>query len=79
MSKSFTKAHVVGAGLAGLNAATVLAQAGIAVSLSDSAARAGALPLLFRPVAGADHRQWQPSGAGQQSGGEGIPRPHRCG
>lgn len=41
MSKSFTKAHVVGAGLAGLNAATVLAQAGLAVSLSDSAARAG--------------------------------------
>ena len=38
---AFTRAHVVGAGLAGLNAATVLAQAGLAVSLSDSAARAG--------------------------------------
>jgi hydroxysqualene dehydroxylase len=38
---AFTKAHVVGAGLAGLNAATVLAQAGLAVALSDSAARAG--------------------------------------
>jgi hydroxysqualene dehydroxylase len=38
---AFTQAHVVGAGLAGLNAASVLAQAGLAVSLSDSAARAG--------------------------------------
>jgi phytoene dehydrogenase-like protein len=47
MSKSFTKAHVVGAGLAGLNAATVLAQAGIAVSLSDSAARAGGVAALI--------------------------------
>jgi squalene-associated FAD-dependent desaturase len=37
----YAKAHVVGAGLAGLNAATLLAQAGLAVSLSDSAARAG--------------------------------------
>ncbi|MDE1915639.1 MAG: hydroxysqualene dehydroxylase HpnE [Sphingomonadales bacterium] len=38
---AFAKAHVVGAGLAGLNAASVLAKAGLAVSLSDSAVRAG--------------------------------------
>lgn len=38
---AFAQAHVVGAGLAGLNAATVLAQAGLAVSLSDSGPRAG--------------------------------------
>lgn len=41
LSMAFARAHVVGAGLAGLNAATLLAQAGLAVSLSDSAARAG--------------------------------------
>jgi squalene-associated FAD-dependent desaturase len=41
LSVAFARAHVVGAGLAGLNAATLLAQAGLPVSLSDSAARAG--------------------------------------
>jgi squalene-associated FAD-dependent desaturase len=38
---SLTRAIVAGAGLAGLSAAVVLAEAGIPVSLSDSAAQAG--------------------------------------
>jgi len=38
---SFSRAIIAGAGLAGLSAASVLAEAGLAVALSDSAARAG--------------------------------------
>ena len=38
---NFSRAIVAGAGLAGLSAASILADAGLAVALSDSAARAG--------------------------------------
>ena len=38
---AFTRANVVGAGLAGLSAAVALRQGGLAVAISDSAARAG--------------------------------------
>lgn len=38
---AFARANVVGAGLAGLSAAVALRQAGLAVAISDSAARAG--------------------------------------
>jgi len=38
---SFTRATIAGAGLAGLSAAVALRQAGLAVSLADSAAQAG--------------------------------------
>jgi hypothetical protein len=53
LSMVFARAHVVGAGLAGLNAATLLAEAGLAVSLSDRRrGRAGRCRSYFDPSLG---------------------------
>ena len=41
MGKRFRAAHVVGAGMAGLNAATILAEAGLPVTISEAGPRAG--------------------------------------
>ncbi len=65
-----SKAYVVGAGLAGLSAATLLAARGGA-GRADRWRAAGRrpLPLLLRCRDGRGDRQWQPSGAVGQPGG----------
>jgi len=67
------KAFVVGAGLAGLSAATILVSRGVAVTVIEAAGQAGGrCRSYFECRHGWCHRQWQSSGPIGQPGGAGL-------